>query len=132
VLLAWRRSRPALVALLVTAALGVQEAWEGIALFEQTFTGFVCVIVGAYSLGRHAGRRALVVAGGSCAVAAGLAIGLNDSSAVSGVFASVLVLGPVAAGRAVLARVDLKELLEHQARELQDAAGAAAEAVATQ
>jgi signal transduction histidine kinase len=130
--LAWRRSRPALVALLVTAALGVQEAWEGTALFEQTFTGFVCVIVGTYSLGRHAGRRALVVAGGSCAVMAGLAIGLNDSSAVSGVFASGLVLGPVTAGRAVLARVDLKALLEQQARELQDRAGGAAEAVATQ
>jgi signal transduction histidine kinase len=129
--LAWRRGRPAMVALIVTAALAAQEAWEAIALFEQTFTGFVCVIVAAYSLGRYAGRQALVLAGAGCAVAAGLAIGLNDLSGVSGVIASALVLAPAAAGRAVLARVSLREQLEKQARELEATAGAAAEAVAT-
>ena len=62
--LAYRRSRPATVALAVSVALAVQGPFTEIALFEQTFVGYLCLLIATYSLGRHAGGRTVVVAGG--------------------------------------------------------------------
>ena len=65
--LAYRRSRPAIVALSVSAALAAQGLVEELALFEQTFVGYLCLLIATYSLARHASRRTAVLVGGVCA-----------------------------------------------------------------
>ncbi len=120
--LIWRRSRPATVAVIVACALAVQQPWPAIRSFDQTFTGFVCLLVAAYALGRHAQGRDLIVAGAMCALAPGVAIGLHDADVASGALAVMLVLASVGVGRTVQDRVRLRMVLEAQARELDAAA----------
>jgi signal transduction histidine kinase len=128
--LAWRRRRPVGVALVVTAALAGQAALPGQPLFEQTFTGFVCMALAVYSLGRRAPPRAFARAVTGCGLAAGLAIGLHDASVASGLFAAVFVLGSGVGGQLVRRQARIGEILQAQADELEASAQAAARAAA--
>lgn len=130
--LIWRRELPHVTALLTTLVLVVQLPLPSIRIFDQTFTGYVCLLIATYSVGRHGGRSAPLV-GSSCAAAAALTIGLNDADVVSGVLALALVLAPVGMGRAVRNRARLRHLLEEQTAELEAGADVAARraAVAT-
>jgi len=116
--LAYRRSRPATVALAVSVALAVQGPFTEIALFEQTFVGYLCLLIATYSLGRHAGGRTVVVAGGGCALVVAGLIGISDGSAASAAIAAGLTLAPAAGGRVVRDRARLVEVLESEARAL--------------
>ncbi len=124
--LAWRRLHPSVVALVVTAALVAQVPWAMLRLFDQTFTGFVCVLLASYALGRH-GREpwALLVLAG-CTLALAIALGWYDHSIGSFVLGVVFVLSPSATGRAVAARSELSEVLDRQAEMLRDNAEVAA------
>jgi signal transduction histidine kinase len=126
--LAWRRRRPASVALAVTTALAVQGPLQTDPLFEQTFTGFVCLLLATYSLGRQASGRPLILVGAGCALATGLTVGLNDADVASGLLGTAIVLGTLAGGWAVHRRTMARELLELQARELEVSKDAATKA----
>lgn len=128
--LAWRRRRPVATAAVVTAALAGQAALAAQPLFTQTFTGFVCLFVAAYSLGRHVRDEAFLFAIAGCGLAVGVALGLHDASVASGVLGAATVLGCGAGGRGVRRRVRVREILELQARQLEASADTAAKATA--
>ena len=128
--LAWRRRRPVATAVVVTAVLAAQAALAAQPLFTQTFTGFVCLFIAAYSSGRHARDDAFLLAIAGCGVAVGFALGLHDASVASGALGAATVLGCGAGGRGVRRRVRVREILEAQARELEASADTAAKATA--
>ena len=128
--LAYRRSRPALVALTVSPAIAVQGLFEELYLFEQTYLGFVCMLIATYSLGRYAGGGAVMAAGG-LPLAVATMIGATDASVVDAVFAAGIALAPAAGGRVVRDRTHLVEVLEAQARDLETGRRLQAEAVAS-
>ena len=118
--LVWRRFNPPAVALAVTAALVVQLPWASLRLFDQTFTGFVCVLLASYALGRdgRAPWAAPVLAG--CALAVAVSLGWYDRSVATFVLGIVFVVAPAATGRVVAVRSELRELLDRQADKLRE------------
>ena len=130
--LIWRREHPHVAAAVISLVFVAQSPWTTIRIFDQTFAGYVCLLIATYSVGRH-GRRSALLVGTSCALAVALTIGLHDADVVSGVLAMALVLAPVVIGRAVRSRAQLRLLLEEQSAELEAGADVTArsEAVAT-
>lgn len=125
--LAYRRRGPAAVALVVTAAVVGPVILGSALLLERTFTGFVCLLVACYGLGRHEERRVSALATIGCAGALAVTIGVNDASVASGALAAMIVAAAAAGGRIVRDRTGLVEVLERQARELDAASGLQAE-----
>ena len=115
-----RRSNPSAVALAVTAALVVQLPWRSVRLFDQTFTGFVCVLLALYALGRHGRAPWAVPVLAGCALAVAGALGWSDRSVATFVLGVVFVVVPAATGRVVAVRSELRELLERQADMLRE------------
>lgn len=118
--LVWRRFNPSAVALAVTAALVVQLPWASLRLFEQTFTGFVCVLLASYALGRHGRAPWAVPVLGGCALAVAVALGWYDRSVATFVLGIVFVVAPAATARVVAVRSELRELLDRQADMLRE------------
>lgn len=119
--LSCRRRMPVAVALVVTAALVVPVIVGSAVLLERTFTGFICVLIACYTLGRRGEGHAFALATVACTSAFALTIGLNDGSVASGVLAAMIVVAAMAGGRVVRDRARLVELLEQQERELEAA-----------
>ena len=115
--LIWRRDQSHIVAIIVTLTLAAQLPFESIRIFDQTFTGYVCLLVAMYSVGRH-GRGFELATISCCAILAGMTIGLYDRSAASFVIALVFVAAPAALGGAIRARVGVRSMLEAQSAEL--------------
>ncbi|MGB7818248.1 MAG: histidine kinase [Ornithinibacter sp.] len=118
--LAWRRLYPTVALVVVTAALVVQVPWAAARMFDETFTGFVCVLLAAYAVGRHARGPAVVPVLIGCVLAVGFALGLHDRSTGSFVLGVVFVAAPAATGRVVATRAGLGELLDSQAEQLRE------------
>lgn len=118
--LAWRKLNPSRVVIIVSTAFVVQLPSSSLRLFDQTFTGFVCVLLASYALGRHGrGPWAVPVLAG-CAFAMAVTLGWYDRSVGTFVLALVLVLAPAATGRVVANRSALRELLDRQADMLRE------------
>lgn len=113
--LAWRSLHPRAVALTVTTAFVVQLPWAPVRLFDQTFTGFVCVLLAAYALGRQGRARWRAPTLTACALAVATVLGWYDRSVGTFLLGVVFVLAPAAAGRVVAARAGLRDLLDRQA-----------------
>jgi len=120
--LAWRVTAPCLVVGVVTAALVAQVPWSSARLFHETFTGFVCVLVAFYALGRHARSRWAVPVLAGCALSFAAALGWQDRSAATFGLGLVFVLASAATGRVVGLRAALRELLDRQAEALRQSA----------
>lgn len=120
--LMWRRSAPSAVALLVTAAIVMQLPWAALRTFDQTFTGFVCMLLASYAVGRHERRpraRRLLV---GCALAVAGTLGWDDRSVATFVLCLILVVASAATGSVVAARSALHDLIDHQADALRRSA----------
>ena len=116
--LAWRVTAPCLVVAVVTAALVAQVPWSSARLFHETFTGFVCVLVAFYAVGRHARSPWAVPVLAGCALSFAGALGWQDRSAATFGLGLVFVLSSAATGHVVGSRAALRELLDRQAEAL--------------
>lgn len=116
----WRRSSPSAVALAITAALVIQLPWASLRLFDQTFTGFVCVVLATYALGRHGRAPWAVPVLAGCTLAVALTLGWHDRSIATFILGAVFMLAPAATGRVVAARSELHQLLDRQADMLRE------------
>lgn len=116
--LTWRRTFPRAVALVVTAGLVVQVPWAAARIFDRTFTGFVCVLLASYALGRRSpARRALPVVA-VCALSFASALGWQDASAVTFGLALVFVVASATTGAVVASRAELRDLIDRQSEVL--------------
>ncbi len=120
--LAYRRRAPAAVALVVTGGIVGPVIVGSAVLLERTFTGFICLLIASYTLGRREEGRVFALSTVACAGAFAVTIGVNDGSMPSGALAAMLVFAAIAGGRIVRDRSRLVEVLEQQARELDAAA----------
>lgn len=118
--LAWRRRHPAAVILVVTTVLVVQLPWASVRLFDQTFTGFVCLLLASYAVGRHGQAPWAVPVLAGCALGVAAALGWYDRSLGTFVLGVVFVVAPAAIGRVVAVRSALRDLLERQADMLRE------------
>src|SRR5690606_30887524 len=121
----WRTSHPSAAALVVTGAIVVQVPWMSLRIFDQTFVGFVCVVLVFYSLGRHGRGPSVMLVVVGCALAFAAAIGGYDRSPGSFVLALLLVGAATMTGRVVAERSVLRDLLDHQADALRQSADVA-------
>ncbi|MHA6668355.1 sensor histidine kinase [Homoserinimonas sp. A447] len=126
----WRRAHPYIVSSVLVLALVAQLAFASIRVFDQTFTGYVCIVIAMYSVGRHGGdRRPGVI--GLCVLTTGVTIALHDASLVSGMLALILTLVPALLGAAIQARIRITSVLEEQSALLAASAEVVAAAEAT-
>lgn len=116
--LLWRTSHPFAVALVVTGAIVVQLPWTSLRIFDETFVGFVAVLLALYALGRHGRRPWMVPFSVACGLALAGGIGWHDRSLGSFVLALAFVAAAVVTGQVVAQRCELREILDRQAEAL--------------